>query len=127
MTPKGHRGFTLIELLVVIAIIAILAALLLPALEAARSRVWTASCASKMRQIGVTFIQLYLDYRYTPEIAGRPPGGSPLARTSHNLGWNAMLADTHVRWDRKDFIVTMARDIYTGATGTEGSMYWLNR
>src|SRR2546430_5190122 len=69
-----RHGFTLVELLVVIGIIALLIAMLLPALNKARSAAKAASCLSTIRQLGTAYVMYTNQHRrsipyYTPSAA----------------------------------------------------------
>lgn len=69
---RVKQGFTLIELLVVIAIIAILAAMLMPALQQARERAKTSTCANNLKGLS-NIMTFYTDDNkgYLPYPVGR--------------------------------------------------------
>ena len=71
-------AFTLIELLIVIAIIAMLAALLLPALQSARTAARRVSCLSNLRQMYVGFVSYAQDFGEYPTNYGQgmPPSSN---------------------------------------------------
>jgi len=85
---KRHQlGFTLIELLVVISIISLMIAILLPALETARSAARQVQCSSNQKQLG-----LALNY-YLGEFDQTLPFGHVRVSANVGYGWDDLILE----------------------------------
>jgi len=84
VSPRA--GFTLVEILATTFIVALLVAMLIPAVNGARSRAMSAACVANLRQCGVVLMQYAQDNRQ--EIPTRWRQGSKW------YGWNSFLQKT---------------------------------
>ena len=93
VTKKPAHGqvklfsFTLIELLVVIAIMAILAAMLLPALNSAKSSGYFANCTGNMKQIGLALTSYGNDCGYFWPTRGDKWANINICQAGANHSW----------------------------------------
>lgn len=86
-SPIRRRGFTIVELLVVITIIGLLLALLIPAVQQARSAARRAQCLSNIRQIGIALHSYHDQHKVLPPFTvWSGPPGEPLGGGRYPVG-----------------------------------------
>lgn len=86
---RGRPAFTLVELLVVIAIIALLVAILLPAIQSARSAARRTTCANHFKQVALATLNFASLHDALPSITDtRFPGET---ERDYKVGWRFSL------------------------------------
>jgi prepilin-type N-terminal cleavage/methylation domain-containing protein/prepilin-type processing-associated H-X9-DG protein len=112
----SSNAFTLIELLVVVAIIALLIAILLPALTKARERAYATTCASNLRQLGISY-RLYVETENNNFNLWRGSG------TTYGSFWMAVTGPYHSN-DTKLYFCPSAPTPITGTSFGTNELAW---
>lgn len=138
--PKKSRAFSLVELLVVVSIIAVLISILVPALSKARQVTRATTCASNLRQIGMT-LSVYIQNN-DDRIPQDNPSNNPFGKWFGLVGYKTGVAATSFAVENRALyglidsqkVATCPMDNETGAVdgviesvhNTWGTSYTLN-
>ncbi len=114
--PIRPRGFTLVELLVVIAVIAILIAMLLPALQKAKSAASNVKCMSNMRQLGLAILGYATENRGKLPLGTYSSGGSGAPTLPPAFAYPRSLIES--KWLPNPTRITLPTAEYGGGPGT---------